>query len=166
MKSMVLYGTRYGNTQSIAEAIASVLQSRGEVRLLAIEQAPLPVPADVELLVIGGPTEVHGVTPQVMTFLDALGANALHGKTAAAFDTRIKGPRWLSGSAALGIAHRLRAVGARMIVPAESFLVHGKDEDTPNATLEPGELKRAEAWAADVADKAAAALFEAPALAR
>jgi hypothetical protein len=40
------------------------------------------------------------------------------------------------------IAARLRAAGARLVVPQESFIVSMKPR------LEPGELERAPAWAA------------------
>ncbi len=59
----------------------------------------------------------------------------------ASFDTRTHGPTALTGSAARGIAHRLRHHGFDLLVEPESFLV--EDMDGP---LIAGELDRARQW--------------------
>jgi flavodoxin len=161
MKSLVLYASRYGNTQIIAEAVASVLQTRGEVRLLTIEEAPTPMPAGIDLLVIGGPTEVHGLTQPVAHFFNQRAPGELRGLITAAFDTRLHGPRLVTGSAATRIAHQLRRAGAHLIVPEESFLVHNRGGESHVAELDPGERERAEEWTAVLADKVAALAFTA-----
>lgn len=156
MNSMVIYGSRYGNTQKIAEAIADALRSRGAVQVLPADDAPARVPAGIDLVVVGGPTEGHGMTEPVTRFFEQLGPGALVGTAAAAFDTRLRWPRWLSGSAGAGITQRLRGAGARVIAPEESFFVKGASgaRGTPPA-IEPGELEHATAWAVALADKAA-----------
>ena len=141
MRSIVVYGSRSGNTRRVAEVIASVLQSRGAIDLLSVEEAPSAFPDDTDLIVVGGPTEGHGITPPVAAFFDRLTPQSLEGVSAAAFDTRLHWPRLLSGSAASGIAHRLHGLGANLIVPEESFLV------TREPQLQTGELERAELWA-------------------
>lgn len=143
MNSTVLYGSRHGNTQRVAEAIAGVPRARGEVGLLAVEEAAEHLSSGMDLLVVGGPTEGHGMTPAVAECLDRLALAGLHGVTAAAFDTRLRWPRWLSGSAASDIATRLRQAGANVLEPEGSFLVTMR-----GPALRPGELERAEAWAA------------------
>jgi hypothetical protein len=75
---------------------------------------------------------------------------------AAGFDTRLRWPRWLSGSAATGITQRLGRAGARVIAPAESFIV------STAPLLEPGEEERATAWAASLAATLAASQSAAP----
>jgi len=57
------------------------------------------------------------------------------------FDTRAHKPELLVGSAAHGIAHRIRRRGYRVAVEPESFFVSG----TPGP-LEEGELERAAEW--------------------
>jgi len=141
MRSIVVYGSRSGNTRRIAEVIAGVLQSRGAVDLLPAEEAPAAFPTDTDLVVVGGPTEAHGITPPVVGFFERLAPNSLKGIHAAAFDTRLHVPRLLSGSAASGIARRLRALGGTVIVPEESFMVSREPQ------LEAGEIERAEDWA-------------------
>ena len=149
MSSYVIYGSRFGNTQRIAEAIADVLRQRGDVLLLPAEEAGAIVPHPGDLLVVGCPTEGHTMTPVVRRYLDAMGAKGLRGVTGAAFDTRVDWPRWLSGSAAVAIARRLLRLGAHLVHPEGSFLVTRQ-----NPALLPGELERARAWAAALAEAA------------
>lgn len=146
MKSVVIYASRSGNTRLVAEAIANALGTRGSVELHPIDQAPQTFTADTDLVVVGGPTEGHGMTEPVIAYLDGLTATALEGIAAAAFDTRLWWPRALSGSAASGIAKRLQESGARLAVREESFIVSMKP------ALEPGELERAAVWGATLAD--------------
>ena len=141
MKSIVVYSTRSGNTRQIGAAIADVLRAHGQVDLVAAETAPRRLPAGTDLLVVGGPTEGHGMTPPIERFLEDLELTSIDGIAVAAFDTRLRWPKMLSGSAADGIAKRLTSDGATLVVPPESFLVTRKPE------LEPGELPRATAWA-------------------
>jgi flavodoxin len=140
MKSGVIYGSHTGNTREVAEAIAAVLRAHGPVELLSIEEAQ-GVPAGLDLLLIGAPTEAHGAPKDMVAFLDGLPADAVLGIAAAAFDTRVAWPRFLSGSAAAGIEGRLRDAGARIVCPGESFIVSTAPE------LKPGELERASTWA-------------------
>ncbi len=147
MKALVIYGTRYGNTQKIAEAIGDGLKPAFSVEVLPVEGvAPAQVTA-ADLLVIGGPTEGHGMTPALRSFVDGM-AFALDGKPVAAFDTRIGIARFFSGSAAAGIEAHLRRAGAKVIAEEGSFVVKGKQPE-----LETGELARAKAWAKDVAGR-------------
>ncbi len=150
MKSVVVYGSRSGNTRKIAEAIAVALEAYGPVSLLAAEDASATVWEHCHLLLVGGPTEGRTVTPPVRAFFDRLPVQALHSIPAAAFDTRLDWPRALSGSAASGIARRLRASGANVIASPESFKV------TQKPSLRYGELERAPLWARMVAEAARA----------
>jgi flavodoxin len=145
MHSIVIYGSRHGNTERIATVIADALRPTGTVRLLSAEDAPAVLTERIDLVVVGGPTEGHTVTPPVAQFFDRQPPGAFKGAAAAAFDTRLRMPRWLSGSAAAGIGRRLRRLGARLVVPEESFFV------TKQPALEPGEVERAAAWAASLA---------------
>jgi hypothetical protein len=64
------------------------------------------------------------------------------GPPVAVFDTRADKPALLVGSAAHGMARRLRHRGYRLAAEPESFFVEG----TPGP-LEAGELERAAEWA-------------------
>jgi len=146
MNSIVVYGSRHGNTHKVAEAIASELRRHGTAHLFSIDDAPSAIPTKTDLMVVGSPTEAHRMTQPMMKFFDQFGKGDLEGISAAGFDTRLRWPRWLSGSAGVGITARLREAGAKVIDPGASFVVAGK-----YPVLERGELERATAWAASLA---------------
>jgi menaquinone-dependent protoporphyrinogen IX oxidase len=148
MNSLVVYGSRHGNTHKVAEAIAFELGKHGVVQLVSAETARKVLPEQLDLVVVGGPTEAHRITEPVAQFFDHVGTNGLVGVAAAAFDTRLRWPEWLSGSAAAGITQRLHQARANLIAPEVSFFVGGK-----LPVLEPGEVERAAAWAKSLAAK-------------
>jgi flavodoxin len=152
MACIVICGSRTGNARMVAGAIADALGRLGDVRLVAAADAAAVQPHAGELLVLGGPTVDHQMTPDVAECLDRMAPGDLTGVTAAAFDTRLGMPRWPSGVAATAIATRLRQLGARVIEPESRFIVAGQ----PPA-LVPGELDRAREWAAALAEVAAPA---------
>ena len=145
MKSVVVYGSRSGNTRGIAQAIAGALEEYGPVRLVAAEDASATVWDHCDLLVVGGPTEGRHASPPVRAFFDRLPSRALRGLDAAAFDTRLAWPRVLSGSAAVEIRRHLVEAGANIVTDPESFKVSGKP------SLFYGEMERAPIWARKVA---------------
>lgn len=146
MKSMVVYDSEFGNTRELAVAIAGQLEADGSVQIESVrEEQPPVLPDDLKLLVIGGPTQVHRVSPLLRKWLDAIPSYSLDGVEAAAFDTRIPGARWLTGAASKGIAKALRRTGATLVAPPESFVVQGRE-----GPLAEGELQRGRAWAANI----------------
>jgi flavodoxin len=151
MNSIVIYASHFGNTKRIAEAIADGLRAQGTASALSVDEAPTTFSAGTDLVVIGGPTEALRMTQPMSDFLDRIEAGVPHGIAAAAFDTRLHMPRWLLGSAAVGIERRLTQTGTQMVAPRESFYVAGSP-----AELVPGELERAKAWGAMLATKVAA----------
>jgi flavodoxin len=145
MNALVVYDTKFGNTRRIARVVSESLGEGIVVRLLSVEAAT-PLPKDIDLLIVGGPTHAHGASAAMKAFLGALGRGSLRGVPAAAFDTRFQVARWLSGSAAGVIAARLRRAGCTVIVPPESFFVARTDE----SPLLPDEAGRAVSWTATV----------------
>lgn len=146
MKAIVVYESRFGNTARVARAIGAGLEGAGVVRLVeASDPAAFDVTAE-DLLIVGGPTEGHGVSPTLRQRLDDLAPGALQGVALATFDTRLNWPGFLSGSAAPGIARTLQAKGAHLVARPESFLVAGAKE--PH--LVDGETERAGTWAAKI----------------
>ena len=157
MRSLVVYESWFGNTRRIAEEIAASLAHEGQVDLVSVDE-PLPSLEGVDLLVVGAPTHIHGLSSMrsregaltqgahgepgigVRGWIDALPGGAW-GPRAAVFDTRANEPVLLVGSAARGMAHRLRRRGYTLAIEPESFFVHG----TPGP-LEEGELDRAAEW--------------------
>ena len=160
MKAVVIYASHFGNTEKIARAIAVGLWTRGTVEVLAADEAPAVLRPGTDLVVIGGPTEQHGMTQSLAYYLDRLAPGVLQDAAVAAFDTRLRWPRWLSGSAAVGITQKARAAGARMVVPPESFFIKGLagTGGRNTAQLDSGELDRATAWARALANQVADSL--------
>jgi flavodoxin len=144
MKSVVFYASRKGNTRLVAEAIAERLRATGAAEVVPVDGGSACIDPGTDFIAVGGPTEGHGMTEAVGRFLDGITPVAA-ARAAAAFDTRVNWPRLLSGAAADGIAKRLQSIGARLVMPPESFIVSTKPE------LLPGELDRARAWGASLA---------------
>lgn len=164
MRSLVVYESWFGNTRRLAEEIAAELRREGEVDVVSVDET-LPPLEDVDLLVVGAPTHVHGLSSRrsrqgaldqgadgavgigVRGWIDAL-PNGVRGPRVAVFDTRANKPVLLVGSAARGIARRMREHGYRLVVGPESFFVDG----TPGP-LEDGELDRAAEWGKTLASE-------------
>ncbi len=169
MRAVVVYESMYGNTHLIADAIGVGLSTAFDVRVLPVSQARPEVVANADLIVVGGPTHIHGMSrastrkaavraaDQPVGGLkvepDALGPGlrewfgwlGRYPVRAAAFDTRMHGPATLTGRAAKGIARRLREHGFDVVTEPGSFLVTRQDR------LEPQEQDRARDWGAKLA---------------
>src|SRR4029453_14195874 len=166
MRVVVVYESIFGNTKTIAEAIANGLGEGGEVTLGTVDDLSPEVVGDAGLLVAGGPTHAHGmVRPKAHQTIARDRSYAKYGPVlagqeslrgwlerlptgqamAAAFDTRFDKPRWLTGSAATKIAQRLGRKGYTL-VGTESFFVQ-----TTGGPLADGERHRAVAWGRQLA---------------
>src|SRR5690606_14826892 len=62
MRALVAFESMFGNTGLIAEAIADGLARHGEVETAEVGTAPVLLPAEVDLLVVGGPTHAFGMS--------------------------------------------------------------------------------------------------------
>jgi len=169
MRAVVVYESMYGNTHVIATDIAAGLRDTHEVTLVSVSRATPELIAGADLLVVGAPTHLHGLStassrqaarkaagkPDSGLALDPdAGGPALRdwlagltaGHTlAAAFDTRLAGAPVLTGRASRGISRLLKRHGYRLIAPPESFVV------TKLNTLVDGEASRARRWGAALA---------------
>ncbi len=146
MSVLVIYDSRFGNTEQVARTIAAELGPASDVRIVrAGEMSPLELD-EVDLLVVGAPTEHHGTPPVVRHLLEDVRGGTLAGVEAVAFDTRLHHAKWRTGSAASTIADDLRQLGCELLVPPESFFVEGR-----GGPLEDAELDRARTWAREVA---------------
>lgn len=147
MNALVLYDSKYGNTERIAETIALALQEALPTRLASIDEVDDCEEwlRGIDLLVVGGPTHRHGISDRLKTSLACLGDTALGGIRVAVFDTRVHGSRLVTGSAAARLAKLLRHRGAWVVVPPASFIVGGTE-----GPLREGEVERAHEWTRDV----------------
>ena len=167
MRALVVYESMYGNTHVIAGNIADGLRSTHEVTLVPVAEATRGLVTDADLVVVGGPTHMHGMShdatrrsaakaaaredsgleldpdadrPGIRDWLENVTGG--HGITAAAFDTRLNGVPAFTGRASHGIARLLRRHGFRLLTAPESFLIGQRN------TLLDGEAARARQWGA------------------
>jgi len=175
MRALIVYESMYGNTHVVANHIADGLRSQYEVEVLPAHAATPERVAAANLLVVGGPTHVHGISSEKsrQAAKDALSkpgtglrldpdaeSDGLRGwfhtiptvklAGAAAFDTRIDAPALLTGRASRGIENRLVKLGYDLVADPESFLVDKRNH------LLAGEADRAVRWGADLAESLAA----------
>jgi hypothetical protein len=161
LRRLVIYESMFGNTKSIAEAVA--LGLAGDVELLPVEAAPTELGLDVGLVVLGGPTHGftlssqatrhnavriigHPVTAEDIGLREWLSELQAYPTTAfATFDTRTAQSR-LPGSAARAASRRLQRTGLPVIVPPTSFYVASRI-----GPLQDGERTRACRWGLHIA---------------
>ena len=183
VRALVIYESMFGNTHAVAEHIAEGIESAFEtteavdVTVLPVHDATPERLAAADLVVVGGPTHVHGMSSErsragaadmaakdedleldpdaygegLRDWFASLTDEAGTGRSAAAFDTRVHGSTVLTGQASKGIAKRLRSHGFELVVDGESFFVDKSNH------LEAGEVDRATSWGHRVADAARAA---------
>ena len=142
MRTLVIYDSIYGNTEKIAQAIASVLGERATVHLARVGQDEPVDWSEFELVVMGGPIHRVNLSAAMKALLKEMPKRALRGACVAAFETCYRNPRWQRGAAARRLARKARKLGGRLVVPAESFFVAGRE-----GPLEEDEEGRAREWA-------------------
>jgi len=165
MKVVIVYESLFGNTKVIADCIASGFPVDCDVEISAVGDATVDLTAGADLLVLGAPTHAHGLSragtrnqtlrngvlpeiargPGMREFLTTLPPGG--GRPAAAFDTRLRGPRWLWGAASSKIAAALVSAGYRLVEPGASFRVTGS-----SGPLVKGEVERAAQWTQRLAE--------------
>ena len=173
MRTVIVYESMYGNTRVIADAIGRGLGPENETVVVPVAQARPELLAGADLVVVGGPTHIHGMSrastrkgaaqaarkpgsgltmdpgaegPGLRDWFAALGQA---GTAAAAFDTRLEGLGTFTGRASKGIARLLRRHGFTMAAQPESFLV------TKDNHLRAGEQDRAWKWGHELSHQAA-----------
>jgi flavodoxin len=163
MQTLLIYDSQCGNTEQIARAIAAGLAEHGRVEVLAASEVLGEPPERPGLLLVGGPTQRHGLSPALRAFLAELSRDSLRSTRAASFDTRYHMAAVLTGSAASQAAGQLRRAGCRLVAAPESFFVERdrppRDEKRRHGLerLEAGELERATEWGRSLGISASAA---------
>ena len=153
VRALVVYESMFGNTERIARAIRDGLQQSVPTEIVPAYRAPTVVPADVRLLVVGGPTHAFSMSRPstrqearkqddvvmpievgIREWLDALATDTRAGTgrrskhlEVATFDTRIAKVRRLPGiGRTVG-----REAAAEAGVPADlavDELLRGRDD--------------------------------------
>ena len=167
MRAGVVYESLWGNTATIARAVADGWGSDA-VALSTADATPERL-SGADLLVAGAPVFAFHLSseraredirarptpgapppdlsaPSLRTWLDALPEGS---GLCAGFDTRVRGP---FGKGSPTILRMLQAKGYRALVPPEGFVVQGK-----YGPLRSGETERATQWGAHLRAMAGAA---------
>jgi flavodoxin len=150
VKALVVYDSQFGNTETIARAIAGAGGKAGRkaggkagVRVArAAEVKPADL-AGLDVLAVGSPTLGGRASPAVQAFLRSIPAGSLAKVRVAAFDTRMT--MWIAklfGWAADRIAAALAEKGGVPAAANAGFVVKGRE-----GPLADGERERAAVWA-------------------
>lgn len=144
MKTLVLFHSLFGNTNTIAQAIADEIAIKAAVEIMPLGKLKPKALEDVDLIIAGTPTHNADIPPEVRTILIHLPKKCLEGKRVATFDTSLKF-NWfvdLFNPAAPKLANELRKLGGEPVGVPQSFWVSDKE-----GPLSEGEIDRAKAWA-------------------
>ena len=156
MKFLIVYDSKFGNTEQIARAIAGAITPLGEVKVLRASEANPSELASIDFLIVGSPTHVGRATRIIKEFLKKIPENALKNVGVTSFDTRFSakdkgvGVRILLrilGYAAGRITESLKGKGGYLAAEPEGFIV--EDSEGP---LKKGELERAAIWAKEIVE--------------
>jgi hypothetical protein len=168
MKTVIIFESVYGATESVARELVAVARQHGDAEMIRVEDADAGSLEGADLILVGGPTHLHGLStrasrqiglggptpggdgdrrpdlpgPGLRDWFRAVGR--VEGTAAAAFDTRSEGPEIVTGRASMGIARRLHHFGFTEVAAPRSFLV------TRDNQLVEGEAERARHWAESV----------------
>ena len=171
MRAVVVYESMYGNTHLVADAIGAGLSTVYDVSVVPVAQASQATLADADLVVVGGPTHVHGMSRETTRQAAVKAADKPAGGLTVEPDALGPGLReWfgslgqlpgqggrlrypdagaaaLTGRASKGVARLLRAHGFDVAAEPESFLVTKQDR------LELHETARAREWGTKLATR-------------
>ncbi|HEY1046422.1 MAG TPA: flavodoxin domain-containing protein [Bacteroidia bacterium] len=136
MNILVLYDSNFGNTEKIAETIATELNGK----CCKVNDCNPESLIDVDVLIIGSPIIAWRPLPSISKFIENLSAKFLTKTYVAVFDTRVKSI--FSGNAAKHMANALQIRGAKLLSEPQGVIVKGKE-----GPLAEHELERAAAWA-------------------
>jgi hypothetical protein len=162
LTALVVVESMFGNTELVARAVAAGLGNGGvDAVVVDVAAAPVELPADLHLLVLGAPTHAFSLSrPGTRTDAVRQGApperagtglrewlatlllrDPRHSPVTAVFDTRMSKVRRLPAAAGPRAVRLARRRGLRVLTRPEAFLVaHVR------GPLVDGELERAAAW--------------------
>ena len=172
MRAVIVYESMFGATRQVAEAISEGFGGPDVAPVVHVRDVTDDLIKNTDLLVVGGPTHVHGMVrprtrrsaaemaqkpdkhlqlepkatePGLREWFDRM--SAVYLPPAAAFDTRASGPSFFTGRASRRISRELEKHGARFVTRPRSFLI-AHDEPAP------GQLDAARKWGKHLADVA------------
>jgi flavodoxin len=149
MNALVIYFSKFGNTQKVAETIAEELEREASVKVISSDELTTQALGNVDLVIMGTPTHNMNLPKSVKPVFERLPRRFLPKTPIAAFDTSYKLSAFLSRfTAAKKLTRKLRKLGGKRIVPPETF--HVMEREGP---LYECELERAREWTRLILDK-------------
>lgn len=154
MRALIIYDSKFGNTEKVARAIGEAVTPLGEAKVVQVGEVNPSELSSIDFLIVGSPTHAGRAMPAVKEFLRKIPANALENIGVTAFDTRFSakdkgiGIRIVLGIfryAAVRIANKLEHKGGHLAAEPMGFIVEGSE-----GPLKKGELKRAAIWAKEI----------------
>jgi flavodoxin len=148
VKAIILYDSRFGNTEKIAKSLEIGLKATAGIQIVVCTNTNDIPSADslkeYDILCVGSPTENMTASKSIKEFLAKLNDIDLSSKNGFAFDTKLDSR--FSGSAAKYIEKELVNQGFRIITPRQSAIVFSIKERGAivGARLKEGEEKRFE----------------------
>lgn len=156
MRALMVYDSAFGNTAQVAHSVARELARHYDVQSLLVDETRDVAPEDIDLLVVGSPTQGGRATVAVQEYIKNL--PDLNSLPVAVFDTRFSVTGHgialhllmkTIGFAAEKMAAELGRKGGKLISPPMGFIVRDK-----TGPLEDRELERAAAWASGLMQQA------------
>jgi flavodoxin I len=155
MKALVVYDTKFGNTEKIAQAMGAALGSQADVTIVRVGDVKPEHLVGLNALLVGSPTWGGRPTPAIKAWLKTIAGDGLKGVKTAGFDTRgdlsqvhsriLLAFVGMFGNAAGRIAALLVERGGSQALPPDGFVVLERE-----GPLKDGEMERAAAWARQV----------------
>jgi len=148
MKSLVIYDSQFGNTAILAKSIAKSINCEA----ISIKDFKNELLDNVDLLIIGSPTQGGLATKPIQEFINSLKIDK--STKIAVFDTRfstkdhnmaLKLIIKTFGFASIKMAKQLESIGFQMINKPKGFIVSGK-----KGPLKKDEIERASEWAKNI----------------
>lgn len=143
MKALIIYSSRYGNTETVAREVAGALGE--DAKAVRVNELTRGMVDRAKVLIIGSPTQMLYPTMSILFLIRfRLTPRQLSRVKAAAFDTTLREEK-AESTAANKIDQRLRNKGAFMLTSPKRFVV----EDMTGPLAE-GEIENARIWAAEI----------------
>ena len=134
-KAIVVYDSRFGNTEKVAKALTQGMKAQGvKVDSIHVDKADISKLSNYDLLAVGGPTHMRGISKPMKAFLEKLTSADIGARKAFVFDTKVKA--WWAGSAAKGIEKRLKKLKMSIVKPHSSAIVTGREGPLADGTEE------------------------------
>jgi len=129
-KAVVIYDSRFGNTEKIARALARGMEKQDvKVDCFKVDKVDVQKLVEYDFLAVGGPTHMLGMSEPMKEFLENLNTVDISGKKGFCFDTRNQSRfnRFDLNSAAKRIEKRMKKMKVKMIKPRKSAIVEGRE---------------------------------------